>query len=81
MPLAAVTLTQQEWDAMGKGKHKGPQLPLNKRSIFFGMILEPLDQADRAYMKRVLPPPVRLLSPLLIDRPYKKYAATLRTGT
>ena len=29
----------------------------------------------------VLPPPVRLLFPLLIDRPYKKYAATLRTGT
>ena len=46
------------------------------------MILEPLDEADRAYMKKlVLPPPVRLLSPLLIDRPYKKYAATLRTST
>jgi len=82
VPLAAVTLTQQEWDAMAKGKHKGAQLPLNKKSIFFGMILEPLDKADRAYMKKlVLPPPVRLLSPLLIDRPYKKYAATLRTGT
>ena len=67
---------------MAQGKHKGAQLPLNKRSIFFGMILEPLGEADRAYMKKlVLPPPVRLLSPLLIDRPYKKYAATLRTGT
>jgi len=82
VPLAAVTLTQQEWDAMAQGKHKGAQLPLNKRSIFFGMILEPLNEADRAYMKKhVLPPPVRLLSPLLIDRPYKKYATTLRTGT
>ena len=45
------------------------------------MILEPLNQADRAFMKNILPGPVRLLYPLLIDRPWKKYAATLRTGT
>jgi hypothetical protein len=45
------------------------------------MILEPLSQADRAFMMRSLPAPVRLLYPILIDRPWKKYAATLRTGT
>jgi hypothetical protein len=45
------------------------------------MILEPLGEADRAYMKNTLPGPVRLLYPLLIDRPWKKYAGTLRTGT
>jgi len=80
VPLAAVTLTQQEWDALGK--HGGAQTPRNKKVIAFGMIVEPLDQADRAYMmKHILPAPVRLLYPLLIDRPWKKYAATLRTGT
>ena len=79
VPLAAVTLTQQEWDALGK--HAVAQMPFNKRPIAFGMILEPLNEADRAYMKHILPAPVRLLYPLLIDRPYKKYAATLRTGT
>jgi len=36
---------------------------------------------DRAYMKGFLPPPVRMLYPFLIDRPWKKYASTLRTGT
>jgi hypothetical protein len=31
-------------------------------------------------MMSVLPAPVRMLAPLLIDRPWKQYAATLRTG-
>jgi len=79
VPLAAVTLTQQEWDAVGK--HGVAQIPRNKRGIAFGMILDPLDEADRAYMKGFLPLPVRMLYPLLIDRPWKKYASTLRTGT
>jgi Hemerythrin HHE cation binding domain len=79
VPLAAVTLTQQEWDALGK--HGVGQIPRNKRGIAFGMILEPLDAADRAYMMGFLPAPVRMLAPFLIDRPWKKYAATLRTGT
>jgi hemerythrin-like domain-containing protein len=76
VPLAAVTLTQQEWDAMGD--HAVAQIGRAKAPIAFGMMLEPLDEADRAHMKRVLPTPVRLLYPLLIDRPWKKYASTLR---
>jgi len=79
VPLAAVTLTQQEWDALGK--HGVAQIPRNKRPIAFGMILEPLGEADRAFMKNTLATPVRMFYPLLIDRPWKKYAATLRTGT
>jgi hemerythrin-like domain-containing protein len=79
VPLAAVTLTQQEWDSIGE--HSVAQIPRNKRGIAFGMILEPLDEADRAYMMRVLPAAVRMLYPLLIGRPWKKYASTLRTGT
>jgi len=79
VPLAAVTFTQQEWDAMGK--HGVAWIPRNKRGIAFGMILEPLDEADRAHMMRSLPAPVRMLYPILIDRPWKKYASTLRNGT
>ena len=45
------------------------------------MLMEPLDKSDRTYMKSGLPAPVRLLYPLLIDRPWKKYAQTLRHGT
>ena len=79
VPLAAVTFTQQEWDAIGK--HGVAWIPRTKRGIAFGMILEPLGDADRAYMMRSLPAPVRMLYPFLIERPWKKYASTLRTGT
>lgn len=79
VPLAAVTVSQQEWDELGK--HSVAQIPRNKRGIAFGMLLEPLGEADRALMMNVLPAPVRLLYPLLIERPWKKYAATLRNGT
>jgi len=44
-------------------------------------MLEPLGEADRAFMMRALPAPVRVLYPVLIERPWKKYAATLRTGS
>jgi hypothetical protein len=40
-----------------------------------------MPNARRAFMRGFLPTPVRLLSPLLIDRPWRKYASTLRTGT
>lgn len=79
LPIAAVTLTQQEWDALGK--HGASQFPPSKRAIAFGMLLDPLDDAERARMMKVLPAPVRILYPLLIDRPWKKYAAALRNGT
>ena len=79
VPLAAVTLTQQEWDAIGA--HAVAQIPRDKQAIAFGMILDPLDDTERMYMKRVLPRPVRILYPILIQRPWKKYASTLRAGT
>ena len=79
VPLAAVTLTQPEWDAMGK--HGVAWIPNKMKGPAFGMILEPLDAADRAYMMKHVPAPVRMLFPFLVERPWKKYAATLRAGT
>jgi hemerythrin-like domain-containing protein len=79
VPLAAVTLTQEEWNAVGE--HSRSRIPRDKMPIAFGMITEHLDDADATYMKGHLPAPVRLLYPLLIDRPWKKYAAHLRTDT
>jgi hypothetical protein len=78
VPLAAVSFTQQEWDEMAK--QGTAWIPRDKRGIALGMMLEPLDEADRAFMMRALPTPVRMLSPFLIQRPWKKYATTLRTG-
>ena len=79
VPLAAVTLTQEEWEAVGE--HSRSQIPRDKMAIAFGMLLEPLDDSDRAYMKATLPAPDRLLYPLLIQRPWTKYATTLRHGS
>ena len=78
VPLAAVTLTQAEWDAVGAHSRAG--IPRDKMPIAFGMITEPLDDADRAYMKSHLPAPIRLLYGPLIQRPWNKYAETLRHG-
>ena len=79
VPLAAVTLTQEEWDAVGE--HSTSHIPRARRGMAFGMIVEPLDEGDRNFMKHTLPAPVRMLYPLLIQRPWTKYASTLRTGT
>jgi hemerythrin-like domain-containing protein len=79
VPLAAVTVTQKEWDALNK--HAAAEIPWAKRPIAFGMMLEPLSDADRAHMMRAVPAPLRMLTPFLLERPWKKYAATLRTGT
>jgi hemerythrin-like domain-containing protein len=79
VPLAAVTLTQQEWTAMGEGAQAGIEKKM--LPVAFGLLLEPLNDADKAYMKGHLPTPVRLLFPLLIQRPWNKYAKELRYGT
>lgn len=78
VPLAAVTLTQTEWNEVGK--HGFAQVPRDKRPLALGMVMEPLNDDDRALMKANLPAPVRILYPILIDRPWKRYAAELRNG-
>lgn len=79
VPLAAVTVTQEEWNQLGK--HGVASIPANKRMIAFGMLLEPLNPADRAYMLSNVPPPVKVLYRLVGQRAWAKYAATLRSGT
>ena len=74
-----MTLTQQEWGALGR--HGVAQFPRNKRAIAFGMMLEPLEEADRASMQGFLPAPVRGLYRFLIERRWRKYASTLRSGS
>jgi hypothetical protein len=79
VPLAARTLTEAEWESVGEHSRAG--IPKDKMSIAFGMLLEPLNEDDRNFMKKGLPAPVRLLYPILIDRPWRKYRDTLRNGT
>jgi hemerythrin-like domain-containing protein len=79
VPLAAMTVTQKEWDSLAK--HGIASIPGNKKLIAFGMILEPLSPVDREYMLSNLPPPVKVLYRLVGKRAWSKYATTLRLGT
>lgn len=79
VPLAAVTVTQAEWNQMGK--HAVATMPANKRMVAFGMLLDPLSPADQAYMLSNVPPPVRVLYRLVGKHSWTKYKTTLLTGT
>jgi hemerythrin-like domain-containing protein len=78
VPLAAVTLSQREWDEMAARARRG--IPRKMLPVAFGMALEPLDAPDREHMKAQLPAIVRFLYLPIIQRPWDKYARTLRTG-
>ena len=62
------------------GKSGISKIPRKKRAIAFGMMLDALD-GERAYMLKTIPAPMRMLLPVMTERPWRKYAATLRTGT
>jgi len=79
VPLAAVTLTQKEWDALAK--HGKQEISLAKQPITFGMLTEALDKPDLVFMKRHLPLPVRAFYGVAIQRPWSRYSNTLRNGT
>jgi hemerythrin-like domain-containing protein len=76
VPLAARTLTQEEWNAVGE--HSRGSIPKDKLFIAFGMLLEPLSDVDRAYMLSEVPMPVKLLWRTLGVRSWRKYATRLR---
>lgn len=78
-PLAAVVVSEKEWDALGK--HGVASVPWNKRLIAFRMILEPLNDADRALMLNVPAPRVRLIYRISGQRRWEKYATTRRSAT
>ena len=76
VPLAAVTLTQEEWNAIGA--HSRGSIPKDKLFIAFGMLLEPLSDADRAYSLSEVPAPVKLVWRTLGQRSWRWYARRLR---
>ena len=76
VPLASRTLTQEEWNAIGA--HSRGAIPKDKLFIAFGMLLEPLSGADRAYMLSEVPPPVKVIWKTMGQRSWRKYASELR---
>ena len=78
VPLAAVTMTQEEWNAIGE--HARGSIPQEQIFLVFGMLLEPLDDDERAFMLAPLPPPVRELWTTMGEPGWQQYSAQLRAA-
>ncbi|HYG94263.1 MAG TPA: hemerythrin domain-containing protein [Nocardioides sp.] len=72
LPIAARTMTQQEWDALGHaGRARGRK---SEMTLFLGMVQHDGDPAGFAGMLAEAPPPVRWLLPKLARRRFRKHA-------
>jgi hypothetical protein len=78
VPLAAVTMTQDEWNAIGE--HARGSIPQEQIFLVFGMLLEPLDDDDREFMLAPLPPPVRQMWDTMGEPGWQQYSAQLRAA-
>jgi hemerythrin-like domain-containing protein len=72
LPLAARTLSQQEWDAMGEAGRGGT--PRKELSLSFGMYQYEGEPAALAMMLAEAPAPVRFLVPRLSRRAFRRHA-------
>ncbi|MFD7159058.1 hemerythrin domain-containing protein [Kribbella sp. NPDC059898] len=76
LPIVAVTLTQGEWDALGK--HGMSAIPLTRRLVILGHITEEADDAERQRFLQVVPAPARLAYKLIGRRQFTRETAAIR---
>ncbi|MBS2532190.1 hemerythrin domain-containing protein [Catenulispora sp. NF23] len=76
LPVVSATLTQSEWDALGK--HGMSAIPLTRRLVILGHITEEADDAERQQFMQVVPAPARLAYRLIGHRQFTREAAALR---
>ncbi|WP_328866004.1 hemerythrin domain-containing protein [Streptomyces sp. NBC_00304] len=76
LPIVSVTLTQSEWDALGK--HGMSAIPLTRRLVILGHITEETDDAERRRFMKVLPAPARLAYKLIGHRRFTRETTTIR---
>jgi hemerythrin-like domain-containing protein len=72
LPIAARTLTQQEWDAMGAAGKAGT--PKGRSMLVLGMFAHDGDPAVVRAMLADAPPPVRVVLLLLARRAFRRHA-------
>jgi hemerythrin-like domain-containing protein len=75
LPIAARTVTQAEWDAIGE--HAEAEAPRSKRSLAFGMFQYDGDPEVVAGMLSRAPAPVRWLVPRLGRRAFRRHATAV----
>ncbi|MCU1470864.1 MAG: Hemerythrin cation binding domain protein [Glaciihabitans sp.] len=76
LPVVSVTLTQSEWDALGK--HAMSAIPLTRRLVILGHITEEADDAERQRFMQVIPAPARLAYKLIGHRQFTRETTALR---
>nr|WP_246318495.1 hemerythrin domain-containing protein [Leifsonia psychrotolerans] len=71
LPVAGVTLTQQEWDLLGA--HGRTAIPRERLMVQLGFILEGFAPDERAgWLRENVPAPIRLLYRVIGRRQYEK---------
>jgi hemerythrin-like domain-containing protein len=75
LPIAAVTLTPQEWGELGQRGRS--EIPRDRMLIQLGTILESAAPEHRERFWKELPPPVRLLYRLVGKRQYERERARI----
>jgi hemerythrin-like domain-containing protein len=76
LPIVSVTLTQSEWDALGK--HGIAAIPLTRRLVMLGHITEETDDAERQEFMQVVPAPARLAYKLIGRRQFTRETTAIR---
>jgi hypothetical protein len=76
LPIVSVTLTQNEWDALGK--HGMSAIPVTRRLVMLGHITEETDVAERRRFLQVVPAPARLAYTLIGHRQFTRETTAIR---
>jgi hemerythrin-like domain-containing protein len=76
LPVVSVTLTQSEWDALGK--HGMSAIPLARRLVILGHITEEADDTERQRFLQDIPAPARLAYKLIGHRQFTRETTALR---
>jgi hemerythrin-like domain-containing protein len=76
LPIVSVTLTQREWDALGK--HGMSAIPITRRLVILGHITEETDDAERQRFMQVVPAPARLAYKLIGRRQFNRETTAIR---
>jgi hemerythrin-like domain-containing protein len=75
LPVAAAHLTQPEWDALGK--HGFAAIPVSRRLVILGHILQESDEAERRRFLKRVPAPARLAFTLIGRRQHTREASAI----
>lgn len=76
LPIVSLTLSQREWDALGK--HGMSAIPLTRRLVILGHITEETDDAERRRFMQVVPAPARLAYRLIGRRQFTRETNAIR---